>query len=499
MIRRLLVANRGEIAVRVIRACRELGVETVAVYSEPDRHALHVRLADIAVSIGQAPATESYLSMARLVEAARNTRADAVHPGYGFLAENAGFAAACEKAGLRFVGPPAPVIAQMGSKIEARARAVEAGLPIVPGETPETQDDASLGAAAERVGFPLLVKAAAGGGGKGMRVVHARKELAEAFASARHEAAGAFGDATLYLERLLKKPSHVEVQVFGDAAGQVVHLFERDCSIQRRHQKIIEESPAPWLSEGLRRRMGEAAVALARHIAYRNAGTIEFLVEGRGNDARFYFLEMNTRLQVEHPVTEAVVGMDLVQAQLRVASGEALPWRQESLAQRGHAIECRIYAEDPATDFLPQAGPLTVYREPQGPGIRVDSGVVEGDEVSIYYDPLLAKLIASGESRETARGRMLAALRQFAVLGTRTNIPFLIRVLEHDRFGQAGIDTSFLDREGHSLCEQAAGPGLPAALAAAAAHDGRGSTRAGGAPAAEDPWDRLKGWRNGQG
>jgi acetyl-CoA carboxylase biotin carboxylase subunit len=499
MIRRLLVANRGEIAVRVIRACRELGVETVAVYSEADRRALHARLADIAVPIGPAPAVDSYLRVERLIEAARTSGADAVHPGYGFLAENAGFAEACEDAGLIFVGPPAPVIAAMGSKIESRARALEAGLPIVPGEAPESQDDAALGEAAERVGFPLLVKASAGGGGKGMRVVHARTELADAFAAARSEAAGAFGDATLYVERLLRRPSHVEVQVFGDATGRVVHLFERDCSIQRRHQKIIEESPAPWLADGLRRRMAEAAVSLARHIGYRNAGTIEFLVEGRGEDARFYFLEMNTRLQVEHPVTEAVAGVDLVHAQLRVASGEPIPWSQDSLAERGHAIECRIYAEDPSNHFLPQAGPVSVYREPQGPGIRVDSGVVEGDEVSIYYDPLLAKVTAWGETREAARRRMLAALRQFAVLGIRTNIPFLIRVLEHERYGEAAIDTSFLDREGHSLSEPTVGPGLPAALAAAAAHDGRAAARTTTAPAAPDPWDRLAGWRQGQG
>jgi acetyl-CoA carboxylase biotin carboxylase subunit len=498
VIRRLLVANRGEIAVRVIRACRELGIETVAVCSEVDRRALHARLADIAVPIGPASAIDSYLCVDRLIEAARTSGADAVHPGYGFLAENARFAGACADAGLTFVGPPVSVIWQMGSKIESRARAMEAGLPIVPGATPDAQDDAALGAAAERVGFPLLVKASAGGGGKGMRVVHARQDLAEALASARLEAAGAFGDATLYLERLLRETRHVEVQVFGDAHGHVVHLFERDCSTQRRHQKIIEESPAPWLSHALRRRMCDAALALARHIGYRNAGTIEFLVEGRGDDAHFYFLEMNTRLQVEHPITEAVVGVDLVHAQLRVASGEPLPWHQESLAQRGHAIECRIYAEDPTADFLPQAGPLAVFREPQGPGIRVDSGVVEGDEVSIYYDPLLAKLVASAETREAARQRMLAALRRFAVLGIRTNVPFLIRVLEHPRFVEAAIDTSVLDREGHGLCEETVGPGFEAALAAAAAYDGRPATREAEAHAVADPWDRLSGWRSGQ-
>lgn len=494
MIRRLLVANRGEIAVRIIRACRELGVETVAVYSEADRDARHVALADIAVPIGPPPAAASYLSAASHIDAARRTGADAVHPGYGFLAENAAFAAACEQAGLIFVGPPASVIAQMGSKIESRARAAEAGLPVVPGATPDAQDDRSFRDAAERVGYPLLVKASAGGGGKGMRIVRAATELAEACASARHEAGAAFGDATLYFERLIERPRHVEVQVLGDAHGRVVHLFERDCSIQRRHQKIVEETPSPWITAGFRRQMCEAAAALARHIGYGNAGTVEFLVEGSGEQARFYFLEMNTRLQVEHPVTEAVVGVDLVHAQLQVASGRPLLWSQPELAQRGHAIECRIYAEDPANGFLPQAGPLRIYREPQSPGIRVDSGVTEGDDVSVYYDPLLAKLIAWAETREGARRRLVAALRHFAVLGIRTNVPFLIRVLEHPQFAEGGIDTSFLDGDGRVLCEPVAGPGLAAALAAAAAHEPSDVRTA---PAsAPDPWERLTGWRN---
>jgi acetyl-CoA carboxylase biotin carboxylase subunit len=494
VIKRLLIANRGEIAVRIIRACRELGVETVAVYSEADRDSRHAALADIALPIGPPPAADSYLVVSRHLDAARHAGADAVHPGYGFLAENAGFAAACEQAGLTFVGPPAAVIAQMGSKIESRARALEAGLPVVPGATPDSQGDASLRTAAGRIGYPLLVKASAGGGGKGMRIVRDPAGLAEACASARHEAGAAFGDSTLYLERLIERPRHVEVQVMGDANGRVVHLFERDCSIQRRHQKIVEETPSPWIPPDLRRQMSEAAVALARHIGYRNAGTVEFLVEGGGEGARFYFLEMNTRLQVEHPVTEAVVGVDLVHAQLRVASGEPLPWSQDRLMQRGHAIECRIYAEDPSQDFLPQAGPLSVYREPQGPGLRVDSGVAEGQEVSVYYDPLLAKLVAWAETREAARRRLVAALRHFAVLGIRSNVPFLIRVLEHPRFGDGGIDTSFLDDEGRTLCEPVDGPGLPAALAAAAAYE----PAVPGVVAATtaDPWERLAGWRN---
>jgi acetyl-CoA carboxylase biotin carboxylase subunit len=496
VIARLLVANRGEIAVRIIRACRELGIETAAVYSEPDRDARHVALADLAVPIGPAPAVDSYLSVARLLDAARAAGADAVHPGYGFLAENAAFAAACERAGLVFVGPPAAVIEQMGSKIESRARAAEAGLPVVPGETPDGQDDEALRAAATTLGYPLIVKASAGGGGKGMRVVTTPAGLAEACASARHEAGSAFGDSTLYLERLVERPRHVEVQVLGDAQGHVVHLFERDCSIQRRHQKIIEETPSPWIGPDLRRRMTEAAVALARHLGYQNAGTVEFLVDGGGPDARFYFLEMNTRLQVEHPITEAVTGIDLVQAQLRIASGEALPWTETDLGQRGHAIECRVYAEDPASGFLPQAGPLTLYREPQGPGLRVDSGAVEGGEVGIDYDPLLAKVVASAETREGARRRLVAALRQFAVLGIRTNIPFLIRVLEHPRFGAGGIDTAFLDEEGRGLSEEAAGPGLVAALAAAAAYEPAGAAEKATGPAVPDPWERLRGWRN---
>jgi acetyl-CoA carboxylase biotin carboxylase subunit len=495
MIRRLLVANRGEIAVRIIRACRELGVATVAVYSDADARAPHVALADQAVPIGPAPAAESYLAIGRIVDAARATSADAVHPGYGFLAENPEFAAACAEAGLCFVGPSPAAIEQMGSKVSARAEAVAAGLRVVPGEAPASQDDAALREAARRVGYPLLVKASAGGGGKGMRVVRDPRRLAEALASARHEALSAFGDPTLYLERLLERPRHVEVQVFGDRDGNVVHLFERDCSVQRRHQKIVEESPSPALGDRLRRTMGEAAVALARRIGYVNAGTIEFLVEGSGDAARFYFLEMNTRLQVEHPVTEAVAGVDLVHAQLRVASGEPLPWTQEQLVRRGHAIECRVYAEDPGRDFLPQAGPLLVYREPHGPGLRIDSGVGEGAEIGVDYDPMIAKLTAWGETRETARRRAVTALRNFPILGIRTNVAFLVRVLEHPRFVSGTIDTSFLDLDGSELCAERPGPCLAAALAVAAADDGDRGAPVAGPATSNDPWDALKGWR----
>jgi len=496
VIRRVLVANRGEIAVRILRACREMGVAGIAVYSDADADALHVRVADLATRIGPAPAAESYLSIGAVIDAARRTGADAVHPGYGFLAENAGFAAACAEAGLVFVGPPAGVIEAMGSKIEARARMVAAGIPVVPGETPAEQSDAALAAAAARVNYPLLVKASAGGGGKGMRVVRGPEELAAALSGARHEARAAFGDDTLYLERLIDRPRHIEVQVLADDHGRVLHLFERDCSVQRRHQKVVEETPSPALTPALRARITATAVAAATAVGYRNAGTIEFLLAGTGDKAPFYFLEMNTRLQVEHPVTEAVTGVDLVRAQLEVAAGEPLRWRQSALRQRGHAIECRVYAEDPGHDFLPQAGRLVVYREPGGPGIRIDSGVIEGSQVPVNYDPLLAKLVASGETRETAIARASQALRAFAVLGAATNIPFLVRLLDHQAFRSGEVDTSFLEGAPAVLLAGSAGELPLAAVAAAAAWDGR---PAGGAPSearpSGDPWETLTDWR----
>ena len=491
MFRRVLVANRGEIAIRVIRACRELGIQSVAVYTDVDRAAPHAAAADLALPVGAPPA---YLDGPALVRAAVSAGADAVHPGYGFLAENAAFAAACADAGLAFIGPPPRAIADMGSKIASRAHAAAAGVSVVPGEAPG-QDLPDIAGAASRVGYPVLVKASAGGGGKGMRVVREPRELAEAVQGARNEAGAAFGDATLYLERLLQRPRHVEVQVFGDAHGQVVHLFERDCSIQRRHQKIVEESPSPALPPALRWQMGEAAARIARQIGYRSAGTVEFLVEAGDEGPRFYFLEMNTRLQVEHPVTEAVLGVDLVHAQIRVAAGEPLPWRQEDLVQRGHAIECRIYAEDPEAGFLPQAGRLAIYREPAAPGVRVDSGAAEGGEVSVYYDPLLAKLIAHGETRESARLRALAALRRYAILGIRTNVPFLVRVLEHPAFRAAAIDTGFLDQHEELARPPEHPPAIAAAVAAAAVHDAPARVEAAAAgTGAADPWDRLSRW-----
>jgi acetyl-CoA carboxylase biotin carboxylase subunit len=449
MIKRLLIANRGEIAVRIIRACRELGIESIAVYSTADAQAPHVLAADRAVAIGAAPASESYLSIPRVIEAAQATGADAVHPGYGFLSENARFAEACAGAGVIFVGPPPNALARMGSKIEARRLVAAAGVPVVPGETPEDQSDRGLEKAADRVGLPALIKASAGGGGKGMRRVRDAGEVEPAIQAARREAHAAFGDGTLYVEKLIDQPRHVEVQVFADSHGQVVHLFERECSVQRRHQKVIEESPSPALTPELRARMTAAAIAVTRAVEYRNAGTVEFLVDG----ASFYFLEMNPRLQVEHPVTEQVTGLDLVRAQLLVASGEPLPWAQPQIGQRGHAIEARVYAEDPAQGFLPQAGRLSVYRAPHLPGVRVDSGVAEGSEISVYYDPMMAKVIATAESRPLAINRLAAALREFHIEGVRTNVPFLVRILELPAFRDAKIDTGFLDRESATLAE----------------------------------------------
>jgi acetyl-CoA carboxylase biotin carboxylase subunit len=494
-IKRLLVANRGEIALRIIRACRERSIETVAVYSDADATARHVRAADVAVRIGPAPAAESYLNVAAVIDAARSAGADAVHPGYGFLSERAAFAEACAAAGLIFVGPPAAAIDAMGSKIGARALMEGAGVPVVPGRTPADQTDRGVAEAAADIGLPILVKASAGGGGKGMRTARDAAALTEAIPAARREAQAAFGDGTLYVERLIERPRHVEIQIFADDHGNAVHLFERECSVQRRHQKIVEESPSPALTPLVRARMGAAAVAAAKAAGYRNAGTIEFLLEGDGDAATFYFLEMNTRLQVEHPVTELVTGTDLVHAQLTVAMGRPLPWRQDDLQQRGHAIECRVYAEDPAGGFLPQAGPLRLYREPSGPGIRIDSGVEEGADVPVQYDPMLAKLIAYGETREMAIERATAALRRFPILGVRTNVSFLIRVLSHAAFRAGRVHTGSVDEHLAALLETP----VPSEAATAAVTFLRSAPPAApGGPApdtrARDPWTALNGW-----
>jgi acetyl-CoA carboxylase biotin carboxylase subunit len=490
--RRVLVANRGEIAIRVMRACRERGIESVAVFSDADADAPHVRAADISIRIGPASPAASYLSIDAVMEAVRSTGADAVHPGYGFLSENASFARACAAAGCVFIGPPGDVIERMGSKISARELMIAAGVPVVPGLTPGDQSDEGIAAAVREVGYPALVKASAGGGGKGMRVLTDETIGRDMIPAARREAVAAFGDGTLYVERLIEKPRHVEIQVFCDDHGNAVHLFERECSIQRRHQKVIEESPSPALSPALRQAMGQAAVAAARAAGYRNAGTIEFLLEGAGDTARFYFLEMNTRLQVEHPVTEAVTGVDLVQAQLTVAAGGPLPWSQEALSQRGHAIEVRVYAEDPAHGFVPQAGPLLIYREPQGPGIRVDSGVREGGAVSVNYDPLLAKLTVTAETRDAAIARAVTALHAFPVLGIRTNIPFLGRILGHADFRKGHLHTGFIEQHLEDLL---AAPEVPDSAVAAAAVLGASGAAPADTPATTvDPWATLTRW-----
>ena len=440
----VLVANRGEIACRIMRTASAMGLTTVAVHSEIDRNARHVREADVAVNLGGSKAADSYLQIDALIAAARSSGAQAIHPGYGFLSENAGFARAVEQAGLVFLGPPASAIDAMGSKSAAKSLMEAAGVPLVPGYHGEAQDAATFREAAARIGYPVLLKATAGGGGKGMKVVERDEDLADALASAQREAQSSFGDSRMLVEKYVLQPRHVEIQVFADQHGHCLYLNERDCSIQRRHQKVVEEAPAPGLSPVLRRAMGEAAVRAAQAIGYVGAGTVEFLLDARGD---FFFMEMNTRLQVEHPVTEAITGLDLVAWQLRVAQGEPLPMTQDQVPLNGHAIEVRLYAEDPANDFLPATGRLTLYRESApGPGRRVDSGVSEGDDISPFYDPMLGKLIAWGEDREQARLRLLSMLDAFAVGGVRTNLAFLRRIIAHPAFADAELDTGFIPR-----------------------------------------------------
>ena len=457
MIRRLLVANRGEIACRVIRTARKLGIETVAVYSDADRHALHVRSADRAVRIGPAPARESYLSIDAILAAAASTDADAIHPGYGFLSENADFAAACAAAGRTFVGPSDDAIRAMGSKIEAKRIVAAAGTPVVPGFQ-GSQDPDRLAAEAARIGYPVMIKASAGGGGKGMRRVDTAEEFAAALAGARREAKSAFGDDDVLLEKYLHTPKHIEVQILADRHGHTLHLFERDCSVQRRHQKVIEEAPAPGMTPVLRERMGRAAVKAAAAIDYTGVGTIEFICVGD----TFYFLEMNTRLQVEPPVTAAILGLDLVEWQLRVAAGEVLPFGQDDLAIRGHAIEARIYAENPRRKFLPSIGRLVHLRFPTD--VRVDTGVEPGAEVTMHYDPMIAKVIAHGATREEARYRLDRALMTTEIAGVEHNVAYLRSLLGHDAFRDGSYDTGWIDRSGDALLP-AEDPGLDAVAA----------------------------------
>ena len=468
MFNKILVANRGEIAIRIMRACRELGIKTVAVYSDADIDSVHVQFADESVLLGEAAPKESYLNVDKLINAAIQTQADAIHPGYGFLSENASFAAAVESAGLTFIGPSADSIRAMGDKAESKILMKQSGVPTVPGFE-GLDSDADFKKAAKEIGYPVLVKAAAGGGGKGMRVVNEENELSEAIESARREALNSFGDERLLIEKYLANAHHIEFQVFGDQHGNLVHLFERECSVQRRHQKIIEETPSPLLIPEIRARMGEAAVAAAKAVNYYNAGTIEFIFDPKTSS--YYFLEMNTRLQVEHPITELVTGIDLVQWQIRIAAGEKFPFTQSDFHQHGHAIECRIYAEDPAHGFLPSTGRLLQFIEPRGPGIRVDSGFTIGSEVTHYYDPLLAKLIVHAEKREIAIQRMQTALREFIVHGVVTNIDFMQAVLTHEDFAQGKVSTRWVEKtlESNSLLFDGQTPEIQNLIAAALA------------------------------
>jgi 3-methylcrotonyl-CoA carboxylase alpha subunit len=489
---KILIANRGEIACRVIRTARRMGIATVAIYSEADANALHVALADEARLIGPAPARDSYLNIAAIIDAARQSGAQAVHPGYGFVSENPDFAEACAKAGIVFIGPPAEAIRAMGSKAAAKALMQAHGVPVVPGYHGDAQDPASLAAEADRIGFPVLIKASAGGGGRGMRIVTRADEFARALIGAKREAAGAFGDDRVLIERYLERPRHIEVQVFGDRHGNIVHLFERDCSIQRRHQKVVEEAPAPGLDKARRKKLGEMAVAAARAVGYVGAGTVEFIAEG-GSARNFYFMEMNTRLQVEHPVTEAITGTDLVEWQIRVAADEALPLQQSEIALNGHAIEVRLYAENPERGFLPATGTLHGLHFPGLDLARVDTGVRQRDAVTSFYDPMIAKIIAWGEDRDAARVRLQHALADTAILGVATNLAFLNRVVGEPDFAAGKVDTGFIERHRDTLLSASrAAPDI--ALAAAAL---RRLTKPSAASGADrfSPWARSDGWR----
>lgn len=495
MIEKVLVANRGEIAVRVIRACRELGIRSVAVFSEADRLAPHVFEADEAYCVGPPPSAESYLDAGTLIDVARRARCDAVHPGYGFLAERAHFAEAVEADGLTFIGPPPSAIAAMGDKTEARRRMIAAGVPVVPGAVEPLGDAEAALEAAERLGFPVMLKASAGGGGKGMRVVEAAAAVERAFAAASREAESAFGDGGVYVEKYLPRPRHIEFQILADAHGGIVHLGERECSIQRRHQKLIEEAPSPVITPDVRERMGRAAVAAAEAVGYRNAGTIEFLYQ----DGEFYFLEMNTRIQVEHPVTELVTGADLVQWQLRIAAGEPLPFTQADVRMSGHAIECRITSEDPLHGFLPSIGRIERFEAPSGPGVRWDGGIAEGCDVSRYYDPLLGKLIVHASDRAAAIARMGRALAELRVVGVETCTLFHRQVMEEPDFRAGDIDVGYLDHHPQLLDSPAPDEtALAAAVAAALIEDERRSRRRIGRLSTVRSPARA-GWRNGQG
>jgi acetyl-CoA carboxylase biotin carboxylase subunit len=508
MLKKILIANRGEIAVRIIRACREMGIPTVAVYSTVDRAALHTQMADEAVGIGPPPPLESYLKFDAIIAAAKKTNADAIHPGYGFLAENHNFAERCETEGIIFIGPDSRALKLVGDKLAARETMRLAGIPIIPGMMVRSAGLSDFIAQGEKIGYPVLLKASAGGGGKGMRVVTNPQELQEAVDAGMREAKSAFGDDTVYLEKYLEEPRHVEFQILGDRFGAAIHLCERECSIQRRHQKIIEETPSMALDESLRKMMGETAVKVAEAAGYSNAGTVEFLLDKNKN---FYFLEVNARIQVEHPITEMVTGVDLVKQQIRIAAGEPLALKQEDIKPRGHAIECRVYAEDPENNFLPSPGKILFVREPAGPGIRVDSALYSGMEVTPYYDPILSKVVVWAENREAARRKMVVALKDYTVLGIKTALGFLRAVLEHPQYIEARLSTGFIPRYFPDW-KQTAGENLDAALVAVAldavafdagALDMSGYESSGKkiSPQRESttPWNTIGAWRIGGG
>jgi len=448
MIKKILIANRGEIAVRVIRSCREMGIKTVAVYSDADRTSLHVRYADEAYHIGPPPSNESYLSIDKVLQIARISGADAIHPGYGFLSENALFADKVQETGIKFIGPPSESIHSMGDKITARKRMIAAGVPVVPGTKEKLEDPKQIEKLANEIGLPIMVKASAGGGGKGMRLVHSAKDLKAAVAAAQSEAKASFGDDSIYLEKYIESPHHIEFQILADEHGNVIHLCERECSVQRRHQKVVEETPSPLMTKKVRREMGSTAVAAARAANYVGAGTIEFLVDDQLN---YYFLEMNTRLQVEHPITEMVTGVDLVKEQIRIASGEVLSYKQNDISQNGHALECRIYAEDPENNFMPSPGIISKIHEPQGAGVRNDGYVFAGFDIPLYYDPMISKLITWGKDRPENIGRMKRALNEYFISGVRTSIPFLNRILETPDFINGKYNTHFIQNNESTL------------------------------------------------
>jgi len=483
MFKKILIANRGEIAVRIIRACRELGIATVAVYSDADRNALHVMLADEAYHIGSSKPSESYLVGENVIAAAKKSGAQAIHPGFGFLSENDSFAELCQKEGVVFIGPSPESIRLMGDKVTARKIAREANVPLVPGSEGAVSD-VEASRVAKKIGYPVMIKASAGGGGKGMRLVNSKEEFKSSLRMARSEAFSSFGDDSVFIEKFIQKPRHVEIQVLGDKHGNLLHLFERECSIQRRHQKVIEEAPSGFISAETRKNMCEVALRIAKAVDYFGAGTVEFIMDQEEN---FYFLEMNTRVQVEHPVTEMITGIDIVKWMIRIASGEKLPFKQSAIKMKGHALECRVYAEDPATNFLPSPGTLQYVRAPGGPGVRDDSSVYSGCEITSFYDPMLSKLVVWGDCREDAVNRMLSALREYVVLGVRTNLGFLIRMMRDSEFRKAQIDTGFIERHPELLVPEEFDPEL-ILMAAAVAMSGGSNQAVQGTKAVSSGW-----------